>query len=354
MPRIFKMTEEILQVYDWNQIQKEHNEGLPLKHILSKFNINRNRLDSAIELGLLLQVNHKQVMSPESRELISLARKEYLQKNPDLHPWRNGNRNKSVPCEKFKEKLKQHNIEFVEEYIPLIDRSFSMDIAIPNKMIGIEINGQQHYDNTGKLKQYYQERHDLIQSQGWTLYEIHYSLVWNDMLFTDIINKIKDSDYKIEFDFDQYNLDRVNISKSNHCPSCNKQITKYAASCRDCYSKSDKTRIERKPTCSRKPLIDKICPNCNNSFKVNYGNRHVKSCSVMCNADLHKKVFISKEQLHKLVWDKPLTLIGKEFNVSDNAIKKLANKYNLVRPSQTFWAKYHANKLEGFSCPLYP
>ena len=349
-----KISEDIIRSYDWDIIQKEHNEGLSAKQILLKFNINRNRLAAATNLGLFIKIKHKQVMSEESRKLISIGRKEYLQKNPESHPWRNSNRNKSVPCEKFKEKLKQHNIEFVEEFIPLIDRSFSIDIAIPNKMIGIEINGQQHYDNTGKLKSYYQDRHDLIQSQGLTLYEIHYSLVWNDLLFIDLINKINNSDHKIEFDFDKYNFDRANISESNHCPSCNKQITKYAASCRNCYSKSAKTKVERKPTCSKKPLIDKICPNCNMSFKVNYGNRHVKSCSVMCNAQQQKKIHITKEQLHKLIWDKPLTLIGKQFNVSDACIKKLAKKYNLLRPIQTFWAKYHANKLEGFSCPLYP
>jgi hypothetical protein len=304
-----KLPETVIRSYNWDLIQKEHNEGLAVRDIQSKFNITRNRIDTAIELGLFVKLKHKQIMTDELRNHLSAKRKEYLQNNPESHPWRKGNRNKSVPCEKFKEKLKEYNIEFVEEYIPLSNRSFSIDIAIPNKMIGIEINGQQHYDNTGKLKPYYQERHDLIQSQGWILYEIHYSLIWNDLLFTDIISKINNSNYKIEFDFDQYNIDKAKNSKPNVCPCCNKQISKYALNCR--------------------------------------------SCSISSNIENRKKIHITKEQLHKLIWDKPATIIAKEFNVSDNCINKLVKRYNLVKPSQTFWAKYHANKLEGFSCPLY-
>lgn len=305
-----KLPEETIQSYNWPLIQQEHDNGLCIKDIISKFNVNRNRIEAAIQLNLFVKVKHKQIMSEEAKKVISIKRKEYLQNNPESHPWRKGNRNKSVPCERFKDKLREHNIEFVEEYIPLSNRSFSIDIALPNKKIGIEINGQQHYDNTGKLKPYYQERHDLIQSQGWTLFEIHYSLVWNDLLFQDIINKINNADYKVEFDFDKYNFDKANISKVKQCPTCNKEITKHAAKCR--------------------------------------------SCSISCKLEKRRKIHITKEQLHKLIWDKSATLIAKEFNVSDNCINKLVKNYNLVKPSKTFWAKYHANKLEGFFCPLYP
>lgn len=70
----------------------------------------------------------------------------------------------------------KNNIIFIEEYKPLNDRLFSIDIAFPDKMIGIEINGNQHYDIEGNLKPYYQNRHELIETAGWTLLEFHSNL----------------------------------------------------------------------------------------------------------------------------------------------------------------------------------
>lgn len=34
--------------------------------------------------------------------------------------------------------------------MPLDDRSFSLDIAFPEKKIGIEVNGNQHYERNGE------------------------------------------------------------------------------------------------------------------------------------------------------------------------------------------------------------
>jgi len=349
-----KLPIEVIKSYDWKSIQEDHNNGLNIKDVLQKYNITRNRLEEAIRLELFTKVKHKQVMSKKARDKISAKRKEYLQNNPDSHPWRRANRNNSVPCNKFKDRLREHNIDFIEEYIPLTDRSYSIDIALPNKMIGIEINGQQHYDSQGKLKDYYQTRHNLIEAQGWTLYEIHYSLVWNETLFVDILNRINNAKHIVEFDFDKHNADRAELSKPNCCASCNKIISRYATRCKKCHNLNliSITPKKEKPTCTRHPLINKICPNCSNSFQVNYGNRKVICCSITCSSKLNRKVNISKEELHKLIWDKPCTVIGKQFNVSDNCINKLVKKYGLIKPPQTFWAKYYANKLEGFSCPL--
>jgi very-short-patch-repair endonuclease len=47
-------------------------------------------------------------------------------------------------------------------------------------MVALEINGQQHYNSDGTLKDYYQNRHDLIESKGWQIIEIHYSQCFSD------------------------------------------------------------------------------------------------------------------------------------------------------------------------------
>lgn len=124
--------------------------------------------------------------SEETKLKISEARKKYLRENPEKHPWKNDDKFISVPCENFKKFLSNRGIIFVEEYNPIEDRNFSVDIAFPKEKIGIEINGNQHYDNEGKLKPYYADRHNLITESGWSLYEFHYSLFFHE----ESMNKI--------------------------------------------------------------------------------------------------------------------------------------------------------------------
>lgn len=69
------------------------------------------------------------------------------------------------------------------------DRHYSIDIAFPDIKLGIEINGNQHYDRKGNLLPYYQERHDLITQAGWKLIELHYSIAWKlDKIFDILEN----------------------------------------------------------------------------------------------------------------------------------------------------------------------
>ena len=131
-----------------------------------------------------------------TKDKISLSRKIYLKNNPDKHPWKKSIKFKSVPCEHFKKYLIAEEVSFVEEYlIEESDRNFSIDIAFPDKKIAIEINGNQHYDNFGNLKKYYQERHDHIESLGWTIYEIHYSEAFYPERILSNIKLEKNVDY---------------------------------------------------------------------------------------------------------------------------------------------------------------
>lgn len=129
--------------------------------------------------------------SAESKNKIKKGRKKFLLENPEKHPWRKNTKFTSEPCEYLKKLLKENNITFEEEYQPLLpDRFFSIDIAFPDKKIGIEINGNQHYNKNKTLKPYYQNRHNLIEKAGWQLLEIPYKEVYND----NLINKISGFD----------------------------------------------------------------------------------------------------------------------------------------------------------------
>ncbi len=108
-------------------------------------------------------------LSIETRALMSKIRKEWCAANPEKHSWKRSGKFKSAPCEKLKEWLKLKSFIFVEEFTPELPekRYFSIDIAFPEKMVGIEVNGNQHYQPNGQLKPYYQDRHDLIEAAGW-------------------------------------------------------------------------------------------------------------------------------------------------------------------------------------------
>lgn len=115
--------------------------------------------------------------------------------NPEKHPWKKNEKYKSVPCEKVKEFLRSLNIKFVEEWNPLEDRHYSIDIAFPDIKLGIEINGNQHYNRDGSLKEYYKARHDLIVSSGWKLLELHYSIAFDLQKIKDLIDIKEQPDY---------------------------------------------------------------------------------------------------------------------------------------------------------------
>jgi hypothetical protein len=179
----------------------------------------------------------------------------------------------------------------VEEFQPLVDRFFNIDISFPKDKIGIEINGNQHYDRNGNLKEYYQERHKLIEDDGWHLYEIHYSKVYDEEFLKNFLDKLISS-----------SLEKIDYS---------------------CYIK------QKKP--------EKKCLDCG---KIIYQiSIRCKKCTDVLP---HKRKFeISKEELEKLIKEKPYTEIGKIFGVSDNAVKQRAKLLGIgLEMRLGYWAKF--------------
>jgi hypothetical protein len=150
----------------------------------------------------------------DRKKALSKARSDFLRNNPEKHPWKRSDKFKSIPCEKLKEFLREENILFVEEWIPLTDRNFSIDIAFPDIMFGIEVNGNQHYNSDGTLKSYYQERHQLIESAGWKLLELHYSSCFDKTLLKTLIEKREQPDYREYFEIQKMRK----LSKKTEAP----------------------------------------------------------------------------------------------------------------------------------------
>lgn len=113
--------------------------------------------------------------SEETKRQLSEMRKKWLKDHPEEHPWKRREKFQSIPCNHLKNCLRDEGLTFEEEYSPIQDRAYSLDIAFPTNKLAIEINGEQHYDRKGNLKPYYQERHNLIVDSGWTVLEVHYA-----------------------------------------------------------------------------------------------------------------------------------------------------------------------------------
>ena len=139
----------------------------------------------------------------ETKLKLSISRKKYLKDNPDKHPWKNKNKQISIPCEYLKNIFKEKNISFIEEYSPLKGYNYSLDIAFPDVKIAIEVNGNFHYKNlqTLELTDYYKKRENEFINNGWKLIQVHYSLVYNSNFTEELLINL---DLKEFSDYSKY------------------------------------------------------------------------------------------------------------------------------------------------------
>jgi hypothetical protein len=185
--------------------------------------------------------------SKETKKIISEKRKIWLKENPEKHPWKNNKKFLSKPCEKVKKDLIKYNISFEEELQPLKDRFYSIDIAIVDKGIGLEINGNQHYNNDKTLKDYYQKRKELIEEKGWKLYDIHYTKVYDDNFIKELVKKIKGEEIVLDLDFKiKEKVENGKILKDNKTKicACGKRIHYLSKRCVVC-EKINRRKVER-------------------------------------------------------------------------------------------------------------
>ena len=248
-----------LELIDWVEIQKIHDSGIFWNKLHKHIGISRTVLLRAEKEGLIKKKLHERTQSDESKKKISEGRKKYLTDNPDKHPWKKNSKFKSVPCELLKTELTKNNILFLDEFQPSDVKFYSIDIVFPNHKIGIEINGNQHYNNDGTLKKYYQIRHDFLINLGWNIIEIHYSVVYNKLLLEKLINSIKEYSIKPE----EYELqvseylkmkDERKEKNKQHCVDCGCIVLKKSIRCSKCRYENIKKNPKRKDKPTKEEL----------------------------------------------------------------------------------------------------
>ena len=108
---------------NWEDVQKDLESGLYFKsEVCKKYNIYYKLIRYAEEHNLLnsklYNINTK--MKEDTKIKISKGIKKYLIENPDKHIWRSNSKFKSIPCEIFKNILKEYNIKTITTIIIII------------------------------------------------------------------------------------------------------------------------------------------------------------------------------------------------------------------------------------------
>ena len=272
------------------------NQKLQVAEIAQKLNVKTSLIRRKMfNWGLKSQYEYKH--SPESKAKLSISRKNFLKNNPDKHPWKSKDKFKSKPCENLKSIISELNVSFVSEYQPSNDRFFSIDIAFPDKMIGIEVNGNQHYNRDGSLKEYYMGRTLFLENLGWKIYQFHYSCCFNIEILTPIIFSIVDSEKRIDFDYLRYE------------PKTSKAINTFCG----CGLKKSHVSIECRKCSFRNPL-------------TSIRKRKIK-------------IRPTRDVLHNMIWSAPLTGWGLFYNIEANTIKKWIIRYKLITAPRGYWQK---------------
>jgi hypothetical protein len=53
---------------------------------------------------------------------------------------------------------------------------------------------------------------------------------------------------------------------------------------------------------------------------------------------------ITREELYELVWSKPMTKVGEQFEVSGSYMARICDVLNVPRPERGYWAKLAVGK----------
>lgn len=80
-------------------------------------------------------------------------------------------------------------------------------------------------------------------------------------------------------------------------------------------------------------------------FTDNAKKRKIKSDYILSRKGFPRQEKISwptKEELEKLVWEKPTMILAKELNVTDSAIGKRCKKLGINKPPRGYWAKQYS------------
>lgn len=116
-----------------------------------------------------------------------------------------------------------------------------------------------------------------------------------------------------------------------------KELDKCILVCKNCHAEIHHVDIPQLDARKNKKQFD-VCPICGNEKYIK-----LKYCSLECFYEGIKKFNIIKEELERLIQEKPYEEIGKMFGVTGNAIKKRCRAMGIkLENRRGYWAKKRA------------
>ena len=238
---------------DWIEIQNYYNNNHTWRDIKKEFKISDKTLIKAInndllkirtksEANVVANKKNTKTLSEKTKKKISESRKKYLMENPDKVPYllNHYSKGESYP-EKYFDAIFKDKFEYTKYFrIGL----YHIDVAITNKKIAIEIDGDQHYLDK-KIVESDKRKNKYLIENGWNIIRIK----WSDYQRMNRIDKEKYIIDLIDFINNLISIkpEIIIIEKQNYC-ECGKKIYKRSKMCIRCTALKQKRKVENRPT----------------------------------------------------------------------------------------------------------
>lgn len=328
--KLYKKLDDVASAISWVDVQKDHDMGMITKDICAKYDITVANYRTAFTRGYITR--NQTAISNSVKKRASEQMIKFWKDSPEKGRERILRSQNSKPCQNVKDFLKSCGIVFIEEFNPQIpERYFSIDIALPDKMIAIEINGSHHYIDKSctQFTDYHLERKRLIEEHGWKVVDIHTNLCFhfNNDFWKILVSNLKDRTNIRDFDYDQY----IPPSYHTFC-KCGKQIfpnykyrtEKYEFACKKCAG------VKRRKIIDIDKLIalykscgaEKCCADMGISKTLLYRCLKENNVTFKKNSDIS----ISTDELRILMHTHGLTFTAKQFKISTDILKRILDE----------------------------
>lgn len=305
---------KIMRSINWEEVQKYYNDNHTWREVGEVFGISMSGLYKAKRKGKFSSRNQSEAttlslklkprkLSEETKKKISLIRIKYLKEHPDKVPYllNHYSKGETYPEKYFNCVFTGNSLTF-ERYLQY--GVYNLDFAFVDKLINVEIDGDQHILDKSVIES--NKRKDkFLQDNKWTVIRI----LWSEYQKLTSESK-KEYINALVSSIKNFNIKNENIQIIT-LPSGLKKIKKH------------KIQIITLPSGLRKIKKSYHCQ-CGN--EMHRGSRECIKCR---NLKRYKIEWPSYEQLLNDVEQLGYVGTGKKYGVSDNAIRKRIKKQRI-------------------------
>lgn len=236
---------------NWSEIQKYYNDNHTWNDIILKFKLSTGLLNKAKKENRFISrsksqsnkiFNKGRFHSEETKKKISLSRIKFLEENPDKVPYLLNHYSKGESyAENYFDKILSETLKY-ERYYQV--NQYQLDFAFVEKMIDLEIDGDQHYlDN--RIIESDKRRNKKLNKLGWKILRIK----WSDYKKLEKIQKEEVIKNLIKYLENNSDIppEIPRKEKKIYLCKCGKEMFRTSKMCVDCKSFKDR-KVKDRPT----------------------------------------------------------------------------------------------------------